>query len=139
MALRMISLSTVPVSQYRCSDTRSDLRRQKSTVISGDLRKFDELWNSRHPFRLVLRVLNGPKEWLLLAAIVAGTITNQNSRSHDLSRMRPEELIAFVKARLGSVKAPKQVEVWADLPRSKVGKVLKKEVRASLLQKLQSP
>jgi fatty-acyl-CoA synthase len=28
------------------------------------------------------------------------------------------------------VKAPKQVEVWPDLPRSKVGKVLKTEVKA---------
>ncbi|WP_425247832.1 acyl-CoA synthetase [Streptomyces sp. NEAU-NA10] len=39
----------------------------------------------------------------------------------------------FVKARLGSVKAPRQVEVWPDLPRSKVGKVLKNEVRSRLL------
>jgi acyl-coenzyme A synthetase/AMP-(fatty) acid ligase len=39
---------------------------------------------------------------------------------------------AFVKERLGSVKAPKQVEVWPDLPRSKVGKVLKAEVKAQL-------
>jgi fatty-acyl-CoA synthase len=44
-----------------------------------------------------------------------------------------EDIKAFVKARIGSVKAPKQVEVWADLPRSKVGKVLKKEVRAALI------
>ncbi|HKN29082.1 MAG TPA: long-chain fatty acid--CoA ligase [Roseiarcus sp.] len=44
-----------------------------------------------------------------------------------------EEIIAFVKARIGSVKAPKQVDIWADLPRSKVGKVLKKEIRAKLL------
>ncbi len=50
-----------------------------------------------------------------------------------------EAIKTFVKSRIGSVKAPKQVEVCADLPRSKVGKVLKKEVRASLLQKLQSP
>ena len=38
-----------------------------------------------------------------------------------------------MKSRLGSVKAPKQVEVWPDLPRSKVGKVLKNEVKARLL------
>jgi acyl-CoA synthetase (AMP-forming)/AMP-acid ligase II len=44
-----------------------------------------------------------------------------------------EEIKTFVKARIGSVKAPKQVEVWGDLPRSKVGKVLKKDVRATLL------
>jgi acyl-CoA synthetase (AMP-forming)/AMP-acid ligase II len=36
---------------------------------------------------------------------------------------------AFVKQRLGSVKTPKQIEVWDDLPRSKVGKVLKSEIR----------
>jgi acyl-CoA synthetase (AMP-forming)/AMP-acid ligase II len=41
---------------------------------------------------------------------------------------------AFVKARIGSVKAPKQIEIWSDLPRSKVGKVLKADVRARLLQ-----
>jgi fatty-acyl-CoA synthase len=44
-----------------------------------------------------------------------------------------EELIAFVKGRIGSVKAPKQVDIWPDLPRSKVGKVLKKEIRAKIL------
>jgi acyl-CoA synthetase (AMP-forming)/AMP-acid ligase II len=49
--------------------------------------------------------------------------------------LRPEELIAFVKARIGSVKAPKQVEIWQDLPRSKVGKVLKKDIRAHLLDR----
>jgi fatty-acyl-CoA synthase len=43
------------------------------------------------------------------------------------------DLAAFVKERIGSVKAPKQVEVWADLPRSKVGKVLKTDIKAHLL------
>ena len=44
-----------------------------------------------------------------------------------------DDIRTFVKARLGSVKAPKQVEVWPDLPRSKVGKVLKNEVKSRLL------
>jgi fatty-acyl-CoA synthase len=43
-----------------------------------------------------------------------------------------DDVRAFVKERLGSVKAPKQVEVWADLPRSKVGKVLKPEIKSQL-------
>ncbi len=43
-----------------------------------------------------------------------------------------EALAAFVKARIGSVKAPKVVHVWPDLPRSKVGKVVKPEVKAQL-------
>ncbi|GAA0274677.1 long-chain fatty acid--CoA ligase [Cryptosporangium japonicum] len=44
----------------------------------------------------------------------------------------PAELTAFVKQRIGSVKAPKQVEVWPDLPRSKVGKILKNEIKQTL-------
>ncbi|HVV11299.1 long-chain fatty acid--CoA ligase [Amycolatopsis sp.] len=43
-----------------------------------------------------------------------------------------EELAAFVKERLGSVKTPKQLEIWSDLPRSKIGKVLKPDIRATL-------
>jgi len=42
------------------------------------------------------------------------------------------ELIAFVKDRLGSVKAPKAVHIWSDLPRSKVGKVLKTDIKSTL-------
>ncbi|SHL35457.1 Acyl-CoA synthetase (AMP-forming)/AMP-acid ligase II [Pseudonocardia thermophila] len=44
----------------------------------------------------------------------------------------PAELIAFAKERIGSVKAPKQIEIWPDLPRSTVGKVLKTEIRGAL-------
>ena len=42
------------------------------------------------------------------------------------------ELTAYVKGLIGSVKAPKQVEVWPDLPRSKVGKVVKTDIKARL-------
>jgi fatty-acyl-CoA synthase len=44
-----------------------------------------------------------------------------------------EDVMAFVKQKIGSVKAPKQIEVWSDLPRSRVGKVLKADIRAKLL------
>ncbi|MDI2127036.1 acyl-CoA synthetase [Yinghuangia seranimata] len=44
-----------------------------------------------------------------------------------------DALRAFVKDRLGGVKAPKQVEIWPELPRSTVGKVLKPDVRQRLL------
>lgn len=40
------------------------------------------------------------------------------------------ELIAFCKSRLGSLKAPKQAKVCEVLPRSAVGKVQKRELRA---------
>lgn len=42
------------------------------------------------------------------------------------------ELSGFVKSRIGSVKTPKQIEVWDDLPRSKIGKVLKAEIKKTL-------
>ncbi|MEV7548506.1 AMP-binding protein [Amycolatopsis sp. NPDC089917] len=44
-----------------------------------------------------------------------------------------DELRAAVKERLGSIKAPKEVLIWPDLPRSKIGKVLKTEIRKALL------
>lgn len=47
----------------------------------------------------------------------------------------PDALIAYTKAAIGSVKAPKSIEIWPQLPRSKVGKVLKKEIRAGVLER----
>lgn len=46
----------------------------------------------------------------------------------------PEELMDFCKTRLGSVKAPKAVELVAELPRSPVGKLLRREARAKFWQ-----
>jgi len=43
--------------------------------------------------------------------------------------LTPDALIEFAKEKLGSVKAPKKVEIWPELPRSPVGKVLKTEIR----------
>ena len=42
---------------------------------------------------------------------VTAVVTLRAAQSTDAA-----ELTAFVKARLGSVKAPKQVEIWSDLP-----------------------
>jgi acyl-CoA synthetase (AMP-forming)/AMP-acid ligase II len=56
---------------------------------------------------------------------------------HPGHEVTAEEIKAFVKARVGSVKTPKQVEVWGDLPRSRVGKVLKTEVKSRLQNPLE--
>ena len=40
-----------------------------------------------------------------------------------------DELREFCRARLGGVKAPKKFEIWAELPRSPVGKLLRRKVR----------
>ena len=55
-------------------------------------------------------------------------------QAHPGRQLDPAELSAFVKERLGSVKTPKQIEVWPELPRSTVGKVLKSEIRAVMLR-----
>jgi acyl-CoA synthetase (AMP-forming)/AMP-acid ligase II len=44
------------------------------------------------------------------------------------------ELITLCKEKLGSVKAPKTIDFVAALPRSPVGKVLKKDLRAKYWQ-----
>ena len=41
----------------------------------------------------------------------------------------PEEILAFCRAKLGGMKTPKTAEIWPQLPRSPVGKVLKKDIR----------
>ncbi|TCP45078.1 acyl-CoA synthetase (AMP-forming)/AMP-acid ligase II [Tamaricihabitans halophyticus] len=51
---------------------------------------------------------------------------------HEGQQLPVPELLSFAKERLGSVKAPKELIVWADLPRSKVGKVLKGDIRDQL-------
>ena len=56
---------------------------------------------------------------------------------HPGHEVTAEEIKSFVKARVGSVKTPKQVEVWDDLPRSRVGKVLKTEVKSRLQNPLE--
>jgi acyl-CoA synthetase (AMP-forming)/AMP-acid ligase II len=45
--------------------------------------------------------------------------------------LEEEEIISLCKKTLGSVKAPKSVEIWKSLPRTPVGKVRKKDIRAS--------
>jgi acyl-CoA synthetase (AMP-forming)/AMP-acid ligase II len=45
-------------------------------------------------------------------------------------RLTAEELTAWSKEQLGSVKTPKEIAFLGELPRSPVGKVLKREVRA---------
>jgi acyl-CoA synthetase (AMP-forming)/AMP-acid ligase II len=52
---------------------------------------------------------------------------------HPGHSVSPDDVRVFVRERVGGVKAPKQVEIWPDLPRSRLGKVLKTEVKSRLL------
>ncbi len=44
-------------------------------------------------------------------------------------RVNEEEIIALCRKKLGVVKSPKKVFVWSELPRSAVGKVMKRSIR----------
>ncbi len=48
-----------------------------------------------------------------------------------------EELIEFCKDKLAAYKLPTEIEFRAELPKSNVGKILKKELRAEELIKRQ--
>ncbi|MET8977933.1 AMP-binding protein [Streptomyces sp. NPDC004539] len=50
-----------------------------------------------------------------------------------------QQVIAHTKKTLGSVKAPKRVEVWPWLPRNATGKVLKRSIRERYAQPGESP
>ena len=74
------------------------------------------------------------KEQVAVLVEVADVAGVQPAVAERLRRgVGPDELVAFVKERIGSVKAPKQVELWPELPRSRLGKVLKADVRTRLL------
>jgi acyl-CoA synthetase (AMP-forming)/AMP-acid ligase II len=64
------------------------------------------------------------------------TAVVQLQRGHTVSA---DDVRSYVKSRLGSVKAPKQVEIWPDLPRSKIGKVLKTAVKSQLCRESGHP
>lgn len=70
-------------------------------------------------------------------AVVGAPDLDWGERVTGVVQLRPgmladaAELIAFCRERLGGVKSPKDVQIWADLPRSAVGKVLRKQVRAT--------
>ena len=46
-----------------------------------------------------------------------------------------EELLEFAKARLAKFKVPNEIELLATLPKSAVGKVLRRELRDSEMEK----
>jgi acyl-CoA synthetase (AMP-forming)/AMP-acid ligase II len=47
------------------------------------------------------------------------------------AKATPDDLLTHSRALLGGVKTPKTIEIWKTLPRSPVGKVLKRAIRDS--------
>jgi acyl-CoA synthetase (AMP-forming)/AMP-acid ligase II len=100
--------------------------RKKDMIISGGFNVYPQeveqvLWS--HPAVSDCAVIGVPDEkW---GEAVKAVVELKPGQS-----VTPEELIALCKEKLGSVKAPKTVDIVAELPRSTNGKVLKKDLRA---------
>lgn len=100
--------------------------RKKDLIISGGFNIFpgeveQVIWT--HPSVQDCAVIGVPDEkW---GEAVTAVLELKPGMSLDES-----EVIALCKDKLGSIKAPKKVVVWDALPRSNVGKVLKKDIRA---------
>jgi acyl-CoA synthetase (AMP-forming)/AMP-acid ligase II len=100
--------------------------RKKDMIISGGFNVYPSeveqvLWG--HPAVQDCAVIGVPDEqWGEAVKAVVELNAGQ--------QVSAEELIALCKDKLGSVKAPKTVDVVDALPRSPVGKVLKKDLRA---------
>jgi len=99
--------------------------RKKDMIISGGFNVYPSeveqvIWS--HPAVQDCAVIGVPDEkW---GEAVKAVVELNKGQS-----VSEEELIALCKERLGSVKAPKSVDFVEALPRSTIGKVLKKDLR----------
>jgi len=104
--------------------------RKKDMIITGGFNVYPSeveqvLWG--HPAVQDCAVIGAPDDkW----GEAVKAVVELNSGQH----VSAEELIALCKEKLGSVKAPKSVDFVDALPRSPVGKVLKKDLRARYWQ-----
>ncbi len=99
--------------------------RKKDMIISGGFNVYPnevEAVINAHPAVLDCAVVGVPDDkW--------GEAVKAVVQLKPGSTVDGTELIALCRDRLGGVKAPKTVEIWPDLPRSAVGKMLRREVR----------
>jgi acyl-CoA synthetase (AMP-forming)/AMP-acid ligase II len=104
--------------------------RKKDMIITGGFNVYPSeveqvIWG--HPAVQDCAVIGAPDDkW----GEAVKAVVELNSGQH----VSAEELIALCKEKLGSVKAPKSVDFVDALPRSPVGKVLKKDLRARYWQ-----
>lgn len=105
--------------------------RAKDMIITGGFNVYSvEVENALQAFEAIqdCAVVGLPDEkW---GERVVAVVQPRPGREIDV-----KELAAFVKDKIGSVKAPKQIEIWSDLPRSRVGKVMKQEIKQKLVGK----
>ncbi|MBU0993225.1 MAG: long-chain-fatty-acid--CoA ligase [Proteobacteria bacterium] len=100
--------------------------RQTDMIISGGENVYpketeDVLY--QHPAVKECAVVSAPDaKWGEIVKAVIVLKTDQTATT--------EEIIAFCKMRLAGYKCPKSVEFWDDIPKSIIGKILKKDIKA---------
>lgn len=99
--------------------------RKKDMIVSGGFNVFPseiEAVLNTHPTVLDCAVVGVPDEkW--------GEAVKAVIQLKPGCQAAADELISLCKQELGSVKTPKSIEFWDELPRSAVGKVLKRDIR----------
>jgi acyl-CoA synthetase (AMP-forming)/AMP-acid ligase II len=99
--------------------------RKKDMIVSGGLNIYSaevEQVLMAHPAVLAAAVVGVPDEKWGEAVKAVVQLKPQLCAT-------AQDLIALCKAEIGSVKAPKTVEFWPELPRNATGKVLKRDIR----------
>ncbi len=103
--------------------------RLKDMIISGGFNVYSaevEQALLRHPAVQDCAVFGVPDDkWGERVCAVVQLRAGQSANSADI--------LAVIKRDIGSVKTPKSLDIWDDLPRSKIGKVLKKDIRLRFL------
>ncbi len=104
--------------------------RKKDMIISGGFNIFPSeieqvLWS--HPAVQDCAVIGVPDDKWGEAVVAIVELKNAQTSCED-------DLAAFCRERLGGMKTPKRIEFWAELPRSPVGKVLKRDIRERFWQ-----
>ena len=109
--------------------------RLREVIISGGFNVYPsdvEVVLSQHPAVAECAIIGIPDDhW---GEAVHAAIEAKHNAVVD-----PDELVSFVKERLGSVKAPKVVHLFNSLPKSAVGKIQKSAVKEQILRAKLSP
>jgi acyl-CoA synthetase (AMP-forming)/AMP-acid ligase II len=99
--------------------------RKRDMIISGGFNVFSTEVEARllaHPCVQDCAVIGVPDEkWGEAVTAVVELKAGMSATPH--------QLIAFCRSTLGGIKTPKTIEIWPSLPRSPVGKVLKRAIR----------
>jgi len=107
--------------------------RKREMIISGGFNIYPaeiERIILSHPSVLDCAVVGTPHEkW---GEAVAAVVELRNGCSGKAQAEVFKEILQTCRDRLGSIKVPKEIHEWPEVPRSAVGKVLRREVRARL-------